>query len=108
MGYSGTTADAQGQYMFNELNGGTPPMSGTMSGTAGPETAVVITGEINAAVGHTLAINGSTVASNTSTATIASNSGNANYTSYLGTGNGLADQGFFNGDIGEVIILLPP
>ena len=79
-------------------------MSGTMSGTAGPETAVVITGEINAAVGHTLAINGSTVASNTSTATIASNSGNANYTSYLGTGSGLADQGFFNGDIGEVII----
>ena len=107
LGYNNTGSDAQGNYLLtqygNDCWGGTPAMSGTMGGSPGPETAEVITAELNTAVGHSISVNGTTVASNANTSPIASSSG-ANFISYLGTGNGLPDEGFFNGDLGEVII----
>ncbi len=107
VGYGKTSSDAQGQYQFSQyyydLYGGTPPMSGTMGGPPGPETAQVITAALNPAVGHSISVNGATVASNTVKSEIVADGG-ANYTSYLGTGNAEPDNGFFNGDLGEVVI----
>ena len=106
LGYNNTSSDAQGNYSLSQygptLNGGTPAASGS-GNSKGPETAEVITAELNTAVGQSISVNGTTVASNANTTPIASSSG-ANYVSYLGTGNALPDEGFFNGDLGEVVI----
>ena len=114
VGYNNTGSDAQGNYCLTQygptLSGGSPPLSGTMGGGAGPETAEVITAALNTAVGQSISVNGTTIASNGSTTPIGVSGGTTpngnpdNYTSYLGTGNAEPDEGFFNGDLGEVVI----
>jgi autotransporter-associated beta strand protein len=104
LGWVNTGGDATGAYYTdqygNGLIGGTPASAGNPNmNTRGTEYPVVMTVELNPATGHSLSVNGAIVSQDTDTTPITTGA-----SGWLGTGSNLPDVGYFNGDLGEVLI----
>ncbi len=81
--------------------GGSPVSAGNPNmNTRGTEYPVVMTAQFDPAVGHSLLVNGATVAQDNNTSGITT----TGTTGWLGSGDLIGDNGYFNGDLGEVLI----
>ena len=108
MGWTQTLGDATGVYSYDQYYdnssacyGGSPVSAGNPDmNTRGTEYPVVMTGEFTPGVGHSLLVNGATAVSNNNNAGITT----SGTTGWLGSGNLIGDNGYFNGNLGEVLM----